>query len=96
MDNLPILQELFESDTVIILLVGIVIAAVIGLRLKNTKKCIIGSVGAAAGYMVCEAASNIRTNFMLEIILLFIGTFTMGCFIGFIISYILLKYRARS
>lgn len=32
MKYLPILQELFESDTIVFLIIGIVIALIIGLR----------------------------------------------------------------
>lgn len=87
MKYLPILQELFESDTIIFLIIGVAIAVTIGLRLNNQKKCMVGGVLSLAIYIICELASNIHTNFMLEIILLFIGTVAIGGFIGFIICF---------
>ena len=35
MKYLPILQELFESDTVIFLIIGMAIALIVGLRIIN-------------------------------------------------------------
>lgn len=90
MKHLPILQELFESDTIIFLIIGIAVAVVAGLWLKNQKKCIIGIIISVVLYLICELASNFRTNFMLELILLFIGTVAIGCCIGFII-YLLVR-----
>lgn len=84
MKHLPILQELLESDTIIFLMIGIAIAFVAGLCLKSQKKCIIGISTSVVLYLICELASNIHTNFMLELILLFIGTAAIGCCIGFI------------
>lgn len=89
MKYLPILQELFESDTFVFMMAGIVIAVIIGLRLKTQKKCIIAASISAATYAICETASNIHTNFMLEIILLAIGTAAIGCCIGFIICLVI-------
>lgn len=88
MKYLPILQELFESDTFVFMVVGIVIAVIIGLRLKTQKKCIMAAVVSALTYAICETASNIHTNFMLEIILLAVGTAAIGCCIGFIICLV--------
>ena len=86
MKYLPILQELFESDTIIFLIIGIVIALIAGLWLKNRKRCVIGAALSLALYVICELASNIHTNFLLEIVLLFAGTAAIGCFIGFLIN----------
>ncbi len=81
----PILQELFESDTVIFLVIGIAVSVFAGLRLKNHRKYIIGTILNAAVYAICELLSNIHTNFMLELILLFVGTIAIGWCVGFII-----------
>lgn len=85
MKYLPIFQELFESDTLILIVIGIVIAVIVGLRLKTQRKCIMAVVASVVTYVICEAASNMHTNFMVELILLFIGTVAIGCCIGFII-----------
>lgn len=89
MKYLPILQELFESDTIIFMIIGIVIAVIIGLQLKQQKKYILAIIISIVTYAICELVSNIHTNFMLELILLFIGTVSIGCCIGFIISILL-------
>lgn len=89
MKYLPILQELFESDTLIFLLIGIIIAVIVGLRLKNHKKCIMAVLISVVIYGICESVSNIHTNFMLELILLFIGTVAIGCCVGFIICLLI-------
>ncbi len=81
----PVLQELFESDTVFFLIAGMIISVIACLRFKNLKKCIKGILVSAVIYGSCEIVSNIHTGFLLEIILLFIGTFAAGCAIGFLI-----------
>jgi ABC-type transport system involved in cytochrome c biogenesis permease component len=86
MKYLPILQELFTSDTVKFLIVGIVVAVVIGLFLKEQKHFKISLIASVIVYAVCELISNIHTNFMIEIILVFVGTAALGCFIGFLVS----------
>lgn len=86
MRYLPILQELLESDTIIFMIIGTVIAVFVGLWLKNPKKNIAAIIISVITYVICELASNIHTNFMLELILLFIGTVAIGCCLGFIIG----------
>ena len=86
MKYLPILQELFESDTILFLIIGIVIAVIAGLWLKNRKKCVIGAVLSFALYLICELISNIHTNFLLEIVLLFVGTAAIGGCIGLLLN----------
>ena len=87
MKYLPILQELFESDTIIFLVMGVMSAAMVcrqSGRLAGLKKCITGMLASILIYAICELASNIHTNFLSEIVLLFIGTFAIGCGIGFL------------
>ena len=88
MKYLPILQELFESDTILFLIIGIVIAVIAGLWLKNRKRCIIGAALSLVLYVICELASNIHTNFLLEIVLVFAGTAAIGCCIGVLLSLV--------
>lgn len=96
MKYLPILQELFESDTIVFLVIGMLIAIAIELRLKNPKKYIFGIVISAATYLICESVSNIHTNFMLEIILLFVGTVAIGCCTGMIICFLIQLFANRN
>jgi hypothetical protein len=89
MKYIPILQELFESDTVIFLIVGIVIAVIMGLFLKKQKYLKVALITSVVVYAICELLSNIHTNFMLEIILVFVGTVALGCCIGFLVSILI-------
>jgi hypothetical protein len=89
MKYIPILQELFESDTVIFLIVGIVIAVIMGLFLKKQKNLKVALITSVVVYAICELLSNIHTNFMLEIILVFVGTVALGCCIGFLVSILI-------
>jgi uncharacterized membrane protein YraQ (UPF0718 family) len=89
MKYMPILQELFESDTVIFLIVGIVIAAIMELFIKKQKYLKVALITSVVVYAICELISNIHTNFMLEIILVFVGTVALGCCIGFLVSILI-------
>lgn len=93
MRYLPILDELFSSDTVIFMLIGLVIAIPIGLKMKSTKKNLIGIMGSFIVYVICEVILNVHTNYMMEIVLLFVGTIAIGCFVGFLIGHIVSKVR---
>ncbi|MDE7267819.1 MAG: hypothetical protein K2N89_10185 [Lachnospiraceae bacterium] len=95
MKYLPIFQELFESDSIIFMLIGLVLAAFIGIKMNNIKKIIIGLVSIFTLYVVCEVASNIHTSFMIELILLFAGTIAIGGILGFLISIVVVKVRKR-
>jgi ABC-type transport system involved in cytochrome c biogenesis permease component len=89
MKYIPIFQELFESDTVIFLIVGIVIAAIIRLFLKKQKNVKFALITSVVVYVICELLSNMHTNFMLEIILVFVGTVALGCCIVFLVSLLI-------
>jgi ABC-type transport system involved in cytochrome c biogenesis permease component len=89
MKYIPILQELFESDTVIFLIVGIVIAVIMVLFLKKQKNLKVALITSVVVYAICELLSNKHTNFMLEIILVFVGTVALGCCIGFLVSFLI-------
>lgn len=93
MKYLPILQELFESDTLLFLILGILLAIVVGLRLREGKRLVPAIVISAAGYGVCEIASHIHTNFMLELILVFAGTVLLGGCIGFLACLVINRFR---
>lgn len=91
MKYLPIFQELFESDSILFLLIGLALAVFIGIKMKDSKKIFISLVSSFALYAVCELASNIHTNFLIEIILLFAGTIALGGVIGFLAGIIIRK-----
>lgn len=93
MNFFPIFQELFESDSMIIMLIGLVFAGIIGIKMNNTRKNVISLVSSFVLYVVCELVSSIHTNFMIELILLFAGTIAIGGVIGFLISILVVKVR---
>ena len=95
MEYLPILQELFGSDTVIFMVIGIVIAAIIGLRLKHQKHSIMAILLSIAAYASCEIGSSLHTNFMLELMLLFLGTASIGCCLGFTAWFFFYLLKSR-
>lgn len=93
MNFFPIFQELFESDSMIIMLIGLVFAGIIGIKMNNTRKNVISLVSSFVLYVVCEWFSSVHTNFMIELILLFAGTIAIGGVIGFLISILVVKVR---
>jgi hypothetical protein len=95
MKYLPILGELFESDSVIFLIIGIVIAVVMGLILKKRLNLRTALITSVVTYAVCELLSNIHTNFMVEIILVFVGTAALGCFIEFLARLLIRKCKKQ-
>lgn len=95
MKYVPILQELLESDTYILLLIGIIISVIVGLRLKGRKRLGLALLGSAVAYVGCECLSRFHTNFMLELILLFVGTAALGCCIGFAVCLVIGAIRRK-
>jgi hypothetical protein len=93
MKYLPILGELFSSDSVIFMLIGLVIATIIGIKLKNARKNTVGMAICLVTYGFWEIASQIGMNYLIEIIALFVGTIAIGGFIGFLIGLIVFKIR---
>ena len=93
MRYLPIMGELLSSDSFIFMLIGLVASTIIGIVMKSTKKNIIGLVICFAIYVISEIISNIRSSYLLEIILLFVGTLAIGGIIGFLIGLIVSKIR---
>lgn len=89
----PIIDELFASDTIVFMLIGLALAAVIGVKMKNTKKNLTGMIGSIVLYAICEVISNIHTNFMVELVLLFVGTIALGGVVGFLVGLIVSKVR---
>ncbi|MCB6414079.1 hypothetical protein LI221_03195 [Faecalimonas umbilicata] len=95
MKYFPIFQELFQSDSIIFMLIGLAITVFIGIKLNEIKKIIVCLVSSVALYAVCELISNIHTNYLFELILLFVGTIAIGGIIGFLISAIVVKIRKQ-
>lgn len=93
----PILQELLASDSVLFLLIGLVLSGIAALKLKSSKRNLTGMLVSLVLYALCEVLSNIRIrpNYMLDLVLLFIGTIAIGAFIGFAIGFIAAKTQKR-
>lgn len=86
MKYLPVLQELFESDTYIFLLIGLIMSIIIGLNIKEKRKKVTCIFTSLIIYGICEGFSNISTNYMFEFLLLFIGTISIGSLLGFVFT----------
>lgn len=96
MKYLPVLQELFESDSLFFLLIGLIASIIIGLKIKESRKKVVCIFASFILYCICEGVSNIRTNNMIEILLLFIGTISIGTLLGFIVSFLIFKLKNRN
>lgn len=84
MKYLPILQELFESDTVIFLLAGLAVSLAIGGCCRKRIKAVVSAGISLLVYALCELGVYHAVNYLSEIILLFVGTLAIGCVIGFL------------
>ncbi len=90
MKYLPILEELFESDVIIFMLIGLVVAVIIGNAAKKVKFGL--SMAVTLGiYFVCEMLLNITANFLVELVSLFVGTLSFGAFVGFLLTFLVKK-----
>ena len=86
MKYLPIIEELFQSDSLYIFLIGAVAALFTGLIKLSRKSRIILLCITAVIYVVCEAGMNISTKNSIGFPLFFIGTISLGAFAGFLVT----------
>lgn len=93
MKYLPILDELLSSDSIIFMIIGLALAVFIGIKMKDAKKNLIGIIVSLIVYAICEVISNVHITFMVELLLLFGGTISIGCFVGFWIGLVVFKVR---
>ena len=89
----PILDELFTSDSIIFMIIGVIIAIFFSIKMKGPRERLIGLAVSILIYACCELLSNVHTTYMLELILLFAGTVAIGSLIGFLITSIVAKVR---
>ena len=82
MEPFTILQELWESDSVIFALMGCAAAIWIGSLRKQSGRHLLGAIISAALYAVCEILSGLHTSYLPAILLLFVGTTALGSCIG--------------
>ena len=95
MSHFPILQELFESDSVIFMVIGLILGRFIGMKLKSPRKNIIGAVICAVVYGLCEVLSTVCHSYLWELILLFVGTAAIGGCVALLISAVIEKVRCK-
>ena len=93
MKYLPILGELFSSDSIIFMIIGLIASIIVGIKMKSTKKNIIGIGICFATYIVCEIVCQIGVNYLREFITLFVGTIAIGGIVGFLIGFFVSKVR---
>ena len=90
------MQELFESDTIVLFIIGAALGFGIGFKLKTAKSRICAVITCILTYAVCEGISNIHTNFMAELVLLFLGTASLGAIAGIILNIPVYRLIARN
>lgn len=95
MKYLPILDEVVSSDSILFMIFGLIIALVIGLKMREQKKLQKLTLGGFLLYIVCEILLNFRTNFFMEMIVLFVGTIAIGCTVGFLFGLLITNIRKR-
>ncbi len=93
MRYLHIMDELFASDTIIFLLIGLFVACIIGIQIRSTKKCLVGMITSLVIYVLCEVGSNIHITWMFAFLALFIGTIALGGCVGFLFVVIATKVK---
>ena len=93
MKYFPILQELFEADTIVIFCIGAVAALIVGLLLKSRNARGYTVAYSLGIYLLCELLSNIRLGFLPEIVLVIVGTLALGAFLGFAVSFIIKRKK---
>ncbi len=93
MNHFPILQELFESDLVILLLISMAAAFLFGIRKPGKPLRLLLPLGF---YLLCEFAAQLPGSYTLEIIALFLGVIALGCFLGSAVCHIIRVLRRRS
>lgn len=82
MRYLPILAELFDSDSVFFLMIGFVAAVIIGAAAKKRKVAVFALIASAVVYGLCELFMNLGITFLSQLLLLIVGTAAIGCIIG--------------
>ena len=93
MSHLPILGELFISHRIEFLLIGLVLALIIGMN--NSEKALYWIAASSTVYIISELLSNVPTDYLIEMILLLVGTMALGGIIGFLMVVIILRIRER-
>ena len=84
---LPILSELFESDTVIIFAIGAGLGFLFGFLFKDIRHRNRAAISCLAAYALCEIILDIRVNMGLGLLLLIVGTTALGACMGILLNF---------
>ena len=96
MKYLPILDELFDSDMYFLLIGGFLIALGVGIFIKETRKQLWCMIGSFAVYVCSELIIDfVVKSYGPAFLFLFIGTFALGAFLGFLFGFIISKVRDK-
>lgn len=95
MSHFPILQEMFESNSVIFAVIGLILGRAIGMKLKSPKANLIGALITAVIYAACEVLTHICSSYMLAFALLGVGTIAIGATVALLISVVTEKVRSK-
>ncbi len=95
MSHFPILQEMFESDSVIFMVIGLILGRTIGMKLKLPKANLIGALISAAVYAACEVLANHSAKYMMGFVALGVGTVAIGATVALLISAVIEKIRCK-
>ena len=94
MRYLPILDELFHSDSGIVLLLAMAAGlAWTGIRAGRPVRWGRLTLLCLAVYAACEILSNFRTTYLAELILLLVGTASLGGAVGVLLGAAVRKLR---
>ncbi len=91
--NFPILQELLSAGSFGIFIFVFPIFFMIGMKLK--RKNYLPVMISITVYIACEAVSVVRRepNYLRDLVLLCVGTVSIGSFFGFALSGIVNRFR---
>lgn len=95
MSHFPILQEMFESDSVIFSVIGLILGRAVGMKLKSPKANLVGALISAVVYGLCEVLTHSCSSYMLSFVLLGVGTVAIGAAVALLISAIIEKVRGK-
>lgn len=84
--RLPILNELFSSDSIAFMIIGLAMSFVIGIKVKKKIK-LYGLFINFGVYVICEVTSQFPITYLVVFITLFVGTIAIGGTLGFLISF---------
>ena len=90
----PILGELFSSDSIVFFLLGMAIALILCLKMREGRGK--AALLALVLYAVCEALSKVPAgSYLLELVLLFVGTIALGACAGFVVGWIFKRMKTQ-